>query len=276
MNYRHHFHAGNFADLLKHAILLDVLRVLTGTDGPLTVFDTHAGAGLYDLQAEAARKSKEADAGVGKLFTQAPGPEVFKPLIQAVKARNPEGGLRYYPGSPLIALGALRPGDRYVGCELRADDHRNLADLLAPQGHAVHADGYEALASGQGGSGRRLVLIDPPFERGDEYPRIVEAVAGDLGRGGHPAYLIWTPLKDLQTFDSFLGGLETVGLPGGLAFEARLRPLTDPLRMNGCALVLIGTGDLLEAVSASASAATDWIVSELGGAGGAARVERLA
>lgn len=282
LNYRHHFHAGNFADLLKHAMLLDVLERLKTADSPLTVFDTHAGAGVYDLEAEAARRSGEAAGGVMRLMTANDAPDVFDAVRAAVARSNPVGAVRHYPGSPLIAVQALRRGDRYLGCELRPDDQQSLRRLLAEQApmgvqvQALPADGYVVLESGATGKGRRLVLIDPPFERGDEYPRILEAIAADARRGGEATYLIWTPLKDLQTFDSFLGGVEALGLGGGLAVEARLRPLTDPLKMNGCAMILLGAPRLRAEAEPPARAAAEWIASALGEAGAEARVERLA
>jgi 23S rRNA (adenine2030-N6)-methyltransferase len=282
LNYRHHFHAGNFADLLKHAMLLDVLYRSTAAEGPLTVVDTHAGAGLYDLEGEAARRSGEAAAGVVRLMAAEGAPAVFDPVKAAVKRANPAGTVRYYPGSPLMVVQALSPGDRYLGCELLHDDQAALQRLLGTraskgvQAQAMAADGYEVLEQGEGRQGRRLVLIDPPFERGDEYPRILQAVAADARRAGEASYLIWTPLKDLQTFDSFLGGVEALGLGGGLAVEARLRPLTDPLKMNGCAMILLGPPRLRAEAEPAARAAAEWIAAALGEAGAAARIERLA
>jgi 23S rRNA (adenine2030-N6)-methyltransferase len=276
LNYRHEFHAGNFADLLKHAIVLAWIKRLGGAGG-LTVLDTHAGAGLYDLKSEAARKSGEAALGVAKLMADAAAPPVFSALKRAVQAENGPGQLRFYPGSPAVVLRALQSGDRYIGCELRPDDHAELAKLTHQRGgEALCVDGYAALAEGRAGDGRRLVLIDPPFERGDEYPNIVEAVRADRARGqGEAAYAIWTPLKDLQTFDSFLGGIEGVGFGGGLAVEARLRPLADPMKLNGCAMVLLGPAAAVAGVEPAATQAAEWVVRALGREGGQARVEHL-
>ncbi|HEX7761878.1 MAG TPA: 23S rRNA (adenine(2030)-N(6))-methyltransferase RlmJ, partial [Caulobacteraceae bacterium] len=123
MNYRHAFHAGNFADLLKHAIVLDLMGRLTAAAGPLTVVDTHAGAGGYDLAGELARKTGEGQAGIVRLMADAGAPAVFAPLKAAVRGVNGKGqSVRYYPGSPLLIAPALRPGDRYLACEIRSDD----------------------------------------------------------------------------------------------------------------------------------------------------------
>lgn len=248
-----------------------------GGVGGLTVLDTHAGAGLYDLKGEEARKSGEAALGVARLMASGEAPPVLAALKRAVQAENGPGQLRFYPGSPAVVLRALKTGDRYIGCELRPDDHAALAKLLRQRGgEASRMDGYTALAEGRAGAGRRLVLIDPPFERGDEYARIVEAVRADRARGGEAAYAVWVPLKDLQTFDSFLGGIESLGCADGLAVEARLQPLNDPMRMNGCAMVLLGPKAALDAVEGPATQAAAWIVGALGREGGQARVERLA
>lgn len=248
-----------------------------GGAGGLTVLDTHAGSGLYDLKDVAARKSGEAAQGVVKLMADPAAPPVFAALKRAVQAENGPGQLRFYPGSPALVLRALQTGDTYIGCELHPDAYAALSKLTqARGGDARRVDGYAALADGWAGRGRRLVVIDPPFERGDEYPNIVAAVRADRARGGEAAYAIWTPIKDLQTFDSFLGAIESIGFEGGLAVEARLQPLTDPMKMNGCAMVLLGSKAAVEGVRAPATQAAEWLVGALGGQGGQARVERLA
>ena len=252
MNYRHAFHAGNFADLVKHAALLQLLGRMT-TGEPLTVIDTHAGRGLYDLAGAEAKKSGEADAGIVRLMALADPPPDFAGLTAAVRALNKGAAVRRYPGSPWLIGQALRPGDNYLACELRPDEHAALRDLMKPRRNVrtLCADGYEAAAQAPA-SGKVLVLIDPPFERADDYGRIVEALAGLRRRNRSAVALAWLPLKDLETFDGFLRGLEDeVGAPV-LVAETRMRPLTDPMKMNGCALVLLGApggmAGVLEAV----------------------------
>ena len=132
MNYRHAFHAGNFADLQKHAIVLALLKALTDGEAPLSVIDTHAGAGAYDLGGDMAQRSGEAAAGVGRLLAMDDAPAVFAPLIAAVKALNGGGSGSLYPGSPLLIARALRKTDRYTACELRPDDFDSLRRTLAP------------------------------------------------------------------------------------------------------------------------------------------------
>lgn len=293
MNYRHAFHAGNFADLVKHAVLTALLARMTAQAGPLTVVDTHAGAGLYELEGAEARASGEAAAGIGRLMADPAAPAVFGPLKAAVRRLNPRGGWRLYPGSPRLAAEALRPGDRLVACELRPEEAGRLkAALQGRPAEVVCGDGYavataraqspaqtqaqaqtQALSRAQARSGGRLLaLIDPPFERGDDYARAAEAALAVARADPAAAVLVWLPLKDLETFDGFLRRLEAAGPPPTLVIETRLRPLDDPMRMNGCALVLLGPP---AGVEAEAAAAAHWVAQACGEAGAEARVWRL-
>lgn len=249
MNYRHAFHAGNFADLVKHAALLELLAAMTAQTPPLTVIDTHAGRGLYDLCGEEARKSGEAEAGILRLVADANAPDSYRPLISAFKAANPKGPEgRIYPGSPWLIAQSIRPGDAYLACELRAEEHGALQKAIGarPGVKTACVDGYEAAQARCPATGNVMVLIDPPFEKADDYRRIVETV--DIVRGRNPdaVLLIWLPLKDLETFDGFLRDLEDLEAGPLLVAETRLRPLSDPMKMNGCALVFVGAPADLE------------------------------
>ena len=272
MNYRHAFHAGNFADLVKHAMLLRLLAELGRGPTPLTVIDTHAGRGLYDLAGSEARKSGEAEAGVARLMRASDAPVEFNPLMAAVTALNPDGALRRYPGSPWLIANALRPQDRYVACELRPEEHAALQSTLAGRGNVVTlcGDGYAAAAARCPPRGSALVLIDPPFEQPDDYERVVAAATAVRRRNPGAAIMAWLPLKDLETFDRFLRDLEDAADAPLLVGEARVRPLTDPLKMNGCALALLGA-DGLEAPLAAICA---WVAQALGD-GGLGRAYRL-
>ena len=286
LNYRHAFHAGNFADLVKHALLLATLDALRPSGEPLLLLDTHAGAGVYDLGGEAARRSGEAQAGVARLMDDAGAPPPLQRLAAAVRLCNGGGGLHRYPGSPWLAAQALRASDAYLGCELRADDGAQLQATLragregprrdgprrdGPRIEVVQGDGY-GIAARRLASWpcRALLLIDPPYERPDDYVRTAELVASRPAPGRQPA-LVWTPLKDLETFDAFLGALEATRPHSLVAAQARLRPLDDPMRMNGCAMVLIDAPDL----AAQAEAVCGWAATRLGGTGARARVDRL-
>src|SRR5436190_1084190 len=260
VNYRHAFHAGNFADLVKHATLTLILEALTRDPAPLTVIDTHAGAGAYDLEGEMARRSGEAAAA--RLLSDPNAPEAFDILTAAIVRANPDGGARIYPGSPVLTAAALRPTDRLIACELRPDDHAALEAMLAPlapESQALLADGF-TVAAERAPAGKTLVLIDPPFERGDDYARAAEAAGQVLSRNRAAVVAIWTPLKDLDTFDRFLSGLETLVAPV-LVAEARLRPLDDPMRLNGCTLCVVNPPAGLDE---GLAAICGWVAQELG------------
>ncbi len=272
MNYRHAFHAGNFADLVKHAGLLRLLADLTAKGPPLMVIDTHAGRGLYDLAGGEAQKSGEAEAGVVRLMGAKDAPADFAPLIQAVKGLNPEGGVRRYPGSPWLIAEALRPADRYIACELRPDEHDALRVTLRGRQNVrtLNQDGYAAAVAECPRTGRVLVLIDPPFEKPDDYQRIVDTLAALRRKNAEAQALVWLPIKDLETLDSFLRDLEDEVDAPMLVAETRMRPLSDPMKMNGCALVAMGGPDLATPLAAICG----WTAQVLG-AGGDARVYRL-
>ena len=264
---------------MKHALWLQLLARLTNDPASLTVIDTHAGAGLYDLQDEMARRSREADAGVGRLMADKAAPAVFAPLIAAVRAANRTGEPRFYPGSPLLSVGALRRGDRYEGCELRADDQQALQALLdgriaadRAEAHAILADGYQRLGEHKPRAATRTVcLIDPPFERGDEYQRVIDGVARQIALDPTTVFAIWAPVKDLETLDALLRRLEALRPPSLLVAEARLRPLLNPMTMNGSAMILIGAPDL----AGQAQTICDWVVQTCGAPGGKALVRKL-
>lgn len=262
MNYRHAFHAGNFADLVKHAALLQLLARLPR---PLSVIDTHAGRGLYDLTGVDARKSGEAEAGIARLMAAVDAPDAFQPLTSAVRRLNGAGPVRRYPGSPLLIVEALGGKGRYLGCELRDAEHQALQATLRGRAGAETraADGYAVAAAVAPRRGPALVLIDPPFERADDYDRIVGTVAA-VRRNPELSVLVWLPLKDLATFDGFLGALEDLDQPA-LVSETRLRPLSDPMKMNGCALVLVGEEAGMAPALESCAA---WTAAALGDGGG--------
>lgn len=244
---------------------------------PLEVLDTHAGAGVYDLEGEAARRSGEAAEGIVRLLAEQDPPAAFAPLMTAVRALNASGARRIYPGSPVLAAARLRSADRYLGCELRPDDHAALAEALRPwpQARALLQDGYTALARPTKGAVPRLVLVDPPFERGDDYRRAAETVGAAARLRPQDVVLVWTPLKDLETLDAFLGALSEAGAASGLVVETRLQPLDNPLRMNGCVLTALAPPEFLRAIEAPAREIAGWIVERLGRAGGEARVGAL-
>ena len=273
MNYRHSFHAGNFADLIKHAALLEVIEALNTGSKPLRVIDTHAGRGLYDVSGEDASRSGEAKAGIGQLSQSGQLPEGLTRLSDAVRSLNPAGEIRNYPGSPHLIAGRLRPGDTYIAYELRPEEHAALAEILKGRTgvKTFCADGFDRALTMPPTPGRTLFVIDPPFERADDYLRIAQTVKSAGRRLSDALFLIWLPIKDLETLDSFCRSLEDADVGPVLVLEARMRPLTDPMKMNGCALVFVGLdADVQDELKAIA----EWVVSALGD-GGEARLWQI-
>jgi 23S rRNA (adenine2030-N6)-methyltransferase len=275
LNYRHAFHAGNFADLVKHGAITLIVDRLVALPDPLLVVDSHAGAGLYDLGGEMARKSGEAEAGVLRLMADERAPEAFRPLKAAVLNANRDGVIRVYPGSPVLIADRLRRDDEYIGAELRTDDFALLNQALAGSrgcARGVQNDGFGLVKLRADDARRLFVLIDPPFEQADDYARTLDALRRVLRRPRPATALVWLPLKDLETYDSFLRGLEALEPPAALAVEARLQPLTDPMKLNGCALVILNPPPGLEP---QLKAVAEWVVKAAGGPGGRAKVWNL-
>ena len=248
MNYRHAFHAGNHADVLKHIVLLALLDALKKKDAPFFVLDTHAGRGRYLLAAPESRKTGEADAGILKLMGEAKMPEVVERYLRAVEANNPVGALIAYPGSPLLIAQAMRPQDRLAACELQADEADALKELFAHDSRvAVHArDGYTAIKAMLPPRtetikfARGLVLIDPPYEVQDnEYPQIISTVREALERWPQATYAIWYPIKLRRSLQPFFR--KAAALPGKsvMLAELQIRPDDSPLRLNGSGLVIV-------------------------------------
>jgi len=233
VNYRHAFHAGNFADCMKHALLVWLLRALARKPAPCFVLETHAGAGRYDLASEAAERTGEWRAGIGRLLEDPPAS--LSDYLQVV------GGLGLYPGSPAIVGALLRPGDRLGCCELHPEDHAALRRLFGrnPQ-VAVHLrDGWSALKALLPPVQRRgLVLIDPPYEQPGEFDRVVAALQTAQSRFATATTAAWYPIKHLAPVRTFHEGVRFAGLRDVVTAELWLREPTDPARLNGCGLLV--------------------------------------
>jgi 23S rRNA (adenine2030-N6)-methyltransferase len=274
LNYRHAFYAGNFTDRLKHAVLVDFLLRLAERPEPLLLVDTHAGAGLYDLKGPEATPSPDVIAGIAQLIA-GQAPPVMEPLRRVVAARNPGPDVSVYPGSPVIMSDLMRPQDRLVACELRSDDHARLQESLAPAGaraRTLHTDGYAELTALAGGTSERLfALIDPPFERADDYVRVAETIAATLEAKPDACLLVWVPLKDLETFDACVRRIEAIDAARMLIGEVRLRPLSDPMRLNGCAVIAVNAPAGAEA---DIETICDFVAAAFGEVGAQAKVWR--
>lgn len=273
MNYRHAFHAGNFADVMKHAILLHLLGTLTRDAGALTVIDTHAGAGIHDLRGGEALRTGEAAGGVVKLMASTT-PTLFDPLKNAVRRANRGDEVRFYPGSPLLIADTLRARDRLIACELRPDDHAALKAALPRQAGAetLREDGWRVAEDRARSAARLLILTDPPYEEPSDGARAAAMVRAVLRVSPGAVIAIWAPIKDL---DSFYGLAETLHDAAGHAplvlAQARIRPLINPMTMNGSAMIVVNAPAVLEACHEISA----WVAAHLGSNGALGRAERL-
>ena len=208
MNYRHAFHAGGFADVIKHIVLVRILTYLQQKASPFRFIDTHAGAGLYDLTSEEARRGGEWLTGIARLrqarFSAETAP-LIEPYLDIVRAFNLEGELKVYPGSPLIARALLRPQDRLTACEVEPKARKRLIEALHrdTQARVVDVDGWLALPAFVPPNERRgLVLIDPPYEQKDEFERLADGFALAFAKWPTGSYLLWYPVKSRRATDN--------------------------------------------------------------------------
>jgi 23S rRNA (adenine2030-N6)-methyltransferase len=208
MNYRHAFHAGGFADVIKHIVLVRILIYLQDKQAPFRVIDTHAGAGLYDLTSDEARRGGEWLTGIARVmqarFSEAAEPLV-RPYLDIVRAFNTQRELKAYPGSPLIARALLRPQDRLTACEVEPKARKRLIDALRrdTQARVVDLDGWLALPAFVPPKERRgLVLIDPPYEQKDEFERLARGFSEAFAKWPTGSYLLWYPVKSRRATDS--------------------------------------------------------------------------
>jgi 23S rRNA (adenine2030-N6)-methyltransferase len=276
VNYRHHFHAGNFADLVKHAALTEALALLQQDLRPLLVIDTHAGAGAYELDF---RSMREGEAAAAKRLSMADdAPPVFDRLKRVMREEAARVRTPIYPGSPMLVARALRRQDRLVACELREDDHGALVQRLrrvGGQSEALRVDGYAEAPKrlAQVGEGRALLLVDPPYERADDYARASGLLAEAHRLAPGTTALLWAPLKDLETLDRLVRSIEAIRpTPLGFVAETRLRPPLDPMKLNGCAIIVLNDPPGLQQ---AVEAASQWVAAQLGDAGASAPVWRL-
>lgn len=212
MNYRHAFHAGNFADVVKHLALVAVLCHLRRKQAAFAAIDSHAGRGLYDLEGEEARKTGEALEGIVRLRGLSAGPETLTTYLDLAADHT------YYPGSPLLMAKLLRPQDRLVAIEKHPDDAAALAEALKPfrKARVEHGDGYARLPALLPPPERRgVILIDPPYEAADDFTAAARAFAAAHRRFATGIYMIWFPVKSAAEADAFCGEVLASG-PGKL------------------------------------------------------------
>jgi 23S rRNA (adenine2030-N6)-methyltransferase len=284
MNYRHVYHAGNFADVLKHATLALVIDYLKRKGAPFRIIDTHAGAGRYALGSVEAAKTGEWRHGIGRLIgpDAEPLPEdvarVLAPYLEAVLAENALPQLTVYPGSPLIAQRLMRSQDVLVANELHPEDAASLRAAIGrdPRVKLLTLDGWMALKSLLPPKERRgVILIDPPFEEQGELVRLVDGLGQALRRFETGVYLAWYPIKDRKPITRFRKALAAEGTwPELLSIELMIQGGDSPDRLNGCGLIVANPP---YALSAQLETALPELSRRLGlGPGALHRLERIA
>lgn len=253
MNYRHAFHAGNHADVLKHVILARIVTYLTRKAKPFRVIDTHAGIGLYDLGASEAVRSPEWREGIARVEAAQWDNDVaalLAPYRDAVAAVN-EGRLLHYPGSPLIARHLMRPTDTLTAIELHPADHALLRDVLRGEDGAatkvLHLDGWLALGAQLPPKERRgLVLVDPPFEEAADWSRLVDGLEAAHRRFAGGTYMLWYPLKQGAPVKELHRGLRDSGIAKILVAELSVRAASQA-GLSGSGVVVVNPPFTLEA-----------------------------
>jgi 23S rRNA (adenine2030-N6)-methyltransferase len=240
--YRHLFHAGGFSDVFKHALLAQLVLALRNKVKPFFYLDTHAGTGRYDLTHPWARKNKEYHDGVARIWARTDAPPALAPYLAAVRAENPDGKLKRYPGSPLIARGLLRAHDRMALAELNRTDCAALATLFAGDRQVVVqlADGYQALRAFLPPRERRgLTLIDSSFDRAHEFKRLTQGLVTAHLKFATGVYALWYPLMEPPAMRAFERSLVATRIRRMLQLELAVRDTGPGGNLPGCGLVVV-------------------------------------
>jgi len=253
MNYRHSYHAGNFADVLKHAVLAQIITYLKRKDQAFRVIDTHAGTGVYDLSSIEAQKTGEWRQGVGRVMKASLSPELgafLAPWLETVTTLNPKGGLRHYPGSPKLARLLMRKQDRLSAIELHPADAEKLRSAFEGdyQVRVIELDGWLALGAHLPPKEKRgLVLVDPPFEEEGEFDRMIDGLARATRRFAGGTYMLWHPIKADSPLKAFDAKLTNLGRPSTLTVRLWIRNNNAAPGLNGSGLVIVNPPYTLEA-----------------------------
>ncbi|CAM1628426.1 Ribosomal RNA large subunit methyltransferase J [Bartonella apihabitans] len=247
MNYRHIYHAGNFADVFKHIIIARIIEYLKKKDHAFRVIDTHAGIGVYDLASEEAQKTGEWIDGIGRILHQPIAPDIellIKPWLDVVNDLN--GGnsskLTRYPGSPYLERKLLRKQDRLTAIELHEADYKKLANNFAGdyQARIIHLDGYLALGAHVPPKEKRgLIVVDPPFEKTDEFERLIEGLEKAYKRFSGGIYALWYPVKHYNELNWFMNELKSTSIPKILRLELRIKQRSEMPGLDGCGMIIV-------------------------------------
>ncbi len=247
MNYRHAYHAGNFADVTKHIIITALISCLSRKDTPFCYIDTHAGTGFYDLTSEFAAKTKEYENGIEKIIHHDDPPTIIRLYLDCVhKINNRLSGekfasLQYYPGSPMIARELMRPHDHIIACELHPEEYQQLKNTFNGDKQAAvhHQDGFLGLKAFLPPKERRgIVLIDPPYEDPDEFARIAHSLSIALKRWDTGVYAIWYPIKGRNQVENFYKSIKKNIAQPVFAIELTIYPDL-PQHLNGTGMIII-------------------------------------
>lgn len=275
MNYRHIYHAGNICDVVKHASVALILKALRQKDTPFAVLDTHAGVGRYDLEDPRAQKTQEAEAGIRRLCAAFEAQDNLPPFLAdylgVVRDLNVGREIRFYPGSPLLIRAMMRPQDHLTACELHPEDVQDLRALFSKdkQAHIHNRDGYEALgALLPPQAGRGLILIDPPFEKTDEFAQLQKAVVKIHQKWAQGIIAIWYPIKDRAAIWRFHEALIATGIPKIMIAEFLYEPEIRGDKLNGSGLILVNPpwkideslADLYAALRTNLSSKADYTI----------------
>ncbi|WP_425418787.1 23S rRNA (adenine(2030)-N(6))-methyltransferase RlmJ [Oricola indica] len=254
MNYRHIFHAGNFADVFKHIVLTRVIAYMQRKEAAFRVLDTHAGLGLYDLSSDQAQKTGEWKTGIGKVLDAADNApadvrDLLAPYLDAVGSFNPEGGLTQYPGSPMIARAMFRNQDRLTALELHPEDFEVLHSHFEGdfQARVTKLDGWLGIKSHLPPKERRgIVLVDPPFEVYHEFFNILTALKDGHKRFATGTFLLWYPVKHRKGISEFRDELRALKIPRILDTSLEVRSSGADVRFDGSGMIVVNPPYALE------------------------------
>jgi 23S rRNA (adenine2030-N6)-methyltransferase len=245
MNYRHAYHAGNFADVFKHSVFALVIEYFKLKPKPFRVIDTHAGIGLYDLQSIEAGKTGEWQSGIARLLEGEPPSDIaplLAPYLNVIKNLRDQHGAYSYPGSPVLARSLIRPGDVLIANELHPDDVEQLRLCFAgdPQTKVLNQDGWSVLKATLPPKERRaVVLIDPPFEQAGEFDRMYQAVLDAQDRFEAGTLLLWYPIKQRAPVESFNQSIADLGVGKALTANVMISAANVADQLNGTGLTII-------------------------------------
>ena len=253
MNYRHAFHVGGFTDVVKHLILSRLVEYLKLKPAAFRVIDTHAGIGRYDLTSSEAKRSPEWQLGIKRLLdTGLPkqAAALAEPYLAVIRAENLSGGLKTYPGSPVLVRKLFRPQDRLEALELHPEDANTLGKHFAGdfQARVIHLDGWLALNAHLPPKEKRgLVLVDPPFEEDDEFDRLVDGLVKAHRKFSTGIYALWYPIKEPRAVNAFVSALKATGIAKMLRTELSVSAATVPPRLVGSGMIIVNPPFTLEA-----------------------------